>query len=66
MAKLFASQVAERVASQAVEWCGGVGFTKEFPLEKVIRLYCSNADFASFIETLKLDRFMKEQGIVFT
>jgi len=37
MAKLFASQVAERVASQAVEWCGGVGFTKEFPLEKFYR-----------------------------
>jgi len=37
MAKLYASQVAERVASKAVEWVGGVGFTKEFPQEKFYR-----------------------------
>jgi len=37
MAKLKASQVAERVASQAIEWMGGVGFTKEFPNEKFYR-----------------------------
>ena len=37
MAKLYASQVAERVASRAVEWVGGVGFTKDFPLEKFYR-----------------------------
>ena len=30
MAKYFASQVAERVASRAVEVLGGVGFTKDF------------------------------------
>jgi len=29
MAKYFASQVAERTAGQAIEWCGGVGFTRE-------------------------------------
>jgi len=37
MAKLFASQTAERVASQCVELHGGVGFTTEFPLEKFYR-----------------------------
>ena len=37
MAKLFSSQVAERVASKAVEFFGGVGFTKEFPVEKLYR-----------------------------
>ena len=37
MAKLKASTVAERVASQAVEWLGGVGFTKEMPNEKFYR-----------------------------
>jgi len=37
MAKLFASQVAEKAASQCVEFCGGIGFTKEFPLEKFYR-----------------------------
>jgi len=37
MTKLYASQVAERVASQAVEIFGGVGFTKEYPAEKFFR-----------------------------
>jgi alkylation response protein AidB-like acyl-CoA dehydrogenase len=37
MAKLFASQVAERVASKCVELHGGVGFTAEFPVEKFYR-----------------------------
>ncbi len=37
MAKLFTSQVAERVASAAVEFLGGVGFTKEYPVEKLYR-----------------------------
>ncbi|KAK9767960.1 hypothetical protein K7432_001775 [Basidiobolus ranarum] len=37
MAKLYASQVAERTASKCVEWMGGVGFTREFPVEKFLR-----------------------------
>ena len=37
MAKLFASEVAERTASQCVEFFGGVGFTKDYPAEKFYR-----------------------------
>jgi alkylation response protein AidB-like acyl-CoA dehydrogenase len=37
MAKLYASQVAERVSSKAIEWMGGVGFTRDFPVEKFYR-----------------------------
>jgi alkylation response protein AidB-like acyl-CoA dehydrogenase len=37
MAKLFASEVAERTASQCVEFFGGVGFTRECPAEKFYR-----------------------------
>jgi alkylation response protein AidB-like acyl-CoA dehydrogenase len=37
MAKLYTSQVAERVSSKCVEFFGGVGFTKEFPAEKYYR-----------------------------
>ncbi len=37
MAKLYASDVAERSASLAVEFLGGVGFTKEYPVEKFFR-----------------------------
>lgn len=37
MAKLFSSQVAERVASKAVEWMGGNGFVKEYGVERFYR-----------------------------
>jgi alkylation response protein AidB-like acyl-CoA dehydrogenase len=37
MAKLYSSQVAEKAASKAIEWVGGVGFTREFPIEKYFR-----------------------------
>jgi alkylation response protein AidB-like acyl-CoA dehydrogenase len=37
MCKFFGSQVAERVASRAVEILGGVGFTKDYPVEKLYR-----------------------------
>ena len=37
MAKLFSSQVAERVASKMVEVHGGNGFTTEYPAEKFFR-----------------------------
>jgi alkylation response protein AidB-like acyl-CoA dehydrogenase len=37
MTKYFCSQVGERVASQALEIFGGVGYTKDFPAEKFYR-----------------------------
>jgi short-chain 2-methylacyl-CoA dehydrogenase len=37
MAKLFTSQVAERVTSQVVELYGGYGYTKDYPAEKYWR-----------------------------
>ena len=37
MAKLFSSQVAERVTSLAVQLHGGVGYTKDYPVEKLFR-----------------------------
>lgn len=37
MAKYFASQVAENAAGMAINWCGGVGFTREFGIEKYWR-----------------------------
>jgi butyryl-CoA dehydrogenase/short/branched chain acyl-CoA dehydrogenase len=37
MAKLFASQVAESVASQCVEVFGGNGFVRDYPAEKFYR-----------------------------
>jgi acyl-CoA dehydrogenase len=37
MAKWFASQVAEEVASQALDLLGGNGYLKDFPVEKLYR-----------------------------
>lgn len=37
MAKLFASEIAEKVASLAVEVYGGSGFVKDYPVEKLYR-----------------------------
>ena len=37
MTKLFASQVAERVTSLAIEIYGGYGFTRDYPVEKYWR-----------------------------
>ena len=37
IAKYFASTIAEEVASKAIEVLGGVGFTKDYPVEKLYR-----------------------------
>ena len=37
MAKYYASQIAETIASRAVEVLGGVGFTRDYPVEKLYR-----------------------------
>jgi short/branched chain acyl-CoA dehydrogenase len=37
MAKYYSSEIAETVASRAVEVLGGVGFTKDYPVEKLYR-----------------------------
>ncbi|KAF9817652.1 hypothetical protein IEO21_03308 [Rhodonia placenta] len=37
MAKLYASEVAQRVSGAAIEWAGGVGFTRETGIEKYWR-----------------------------
>lgn len=37
MAKLFASEAAQRIASKAIDLFGGYGFTKEYPVEKLYR-----------------------------
>lgn len=37
MAKLYASEVATLTTSKCIEWMGGVGYTKDFPIEKYYR-----------------------------
>ena len=59
MAKLKASQVAERVASQAVEWMGGIGFTKDCPSEKFYRDAKIGEE-----ETTRVERACRVESIV--
>src|SRR5690606_19299163 len=37
MAKLFASEMAERVCSKALQIFGGYGYLKDFPIERIYR-----------------------------
>jgi len=37
MAKLFASEMANKVAYQALQIHGGYGYTKEYPVERYYR-----------------------------
>jgi short-chain 2-methylacyl-CoA dehydrogenase len=64
MAKLFSSQVAEKVTSVAVEIFGGNGYTKEYPVEKFWRdskigkIYegTSNMQLATIAKTVLTDK----------
>src|SRR5438128_9104870 len=64
MAKLFSSQVAEKVTSLAVQLFGGNGYTKEYPVEKYWRdskvgqIYegTSNMQLATIAKTVLTDR----------
>ncbi len=64
MAKLFSSQVAERVTSLSVEIFGGNGYTKEYPVEKFWRdskigkIYegTSNMQLATIAKTILTER----------
>ncbi|MCU1245667.1 MAG: acyl-CoA dehydrogenase, partial [Acidobacteria bacterium] len=63
-AKLFSSQVAEKVTSLAVQLFGGNGYTKEYPVEKFWRdskvgqIYegTSNMQLATIAKTILTDR----------
>jgi alkylation response protein AidB-like acyl-CoA dehydrogenase len=64
MAKLFSSQIAEKVTSLAVQLYGGNGYTKEYPVEKFWRdskvgqIYegTSNMQLATIAKTILTDR----------
>ena len=58
MAKLFASEVAVRVANEAVQVHGGYGYTKDYPVEKFYRdaKICTIGEGTSEIQRLVIAR----------
>jgi len=58
MAKLFASEVAVRVANECVQVHGGYGFTKDYPAEKFYRdvKLCTIGEGTSEIQKLVIAR----------
>jgi hypothetical protein len=58
MAKLFAAEVAVRVANEAVQIFGGYGFTKDYPAEKYYRdvKLCTIGEGTSEIQRLVIAR----------
>ena len=58
MAKLFASEIAVRVADEAVQIHGGYGFIKDYPVEKFYRdvKLCTIGEGTSEIQRLVIAR----------
>ncbi|HWG79981.1 MAG TPA: acyl-CoA dehydrogenase family protein, partial [Stellaceae bacterium] len=58
MAKLFASEMAERVCSDAVQIHGGYGYLEDFPVERIYRdvRVCQIYEGTSDIQRLVISR----------
>lgn len=58
MAKLYASEIAVKVANEAVQIFGGYGFTKDYPVEKFYRdvKLCTIGEGTSEIQKLVISR----------
>ena len=65
MAKLFASEMAEKVASQAIQIHGGYGYLNDFPVEKIyrdVRVY-QIYEGSSEIQKILISRLLNELDI---
>lgn len=64
MAKLFASQMAESVASDAIQIHGGYGYLTEYPVEKIYRdvRVCQIYEGTSDIQRLIISRELERGG----
>jgi alkylation response protein AidB-like acyl-CoA dehydrogenase len=64
MAKVFASEVAVRCASKAVQIHGGYGYTREFPVERFYRdaKLCEIGEGTSEVQRMVIARHLLESG----
>jgi len=65
MAKLFASEMAERVCSDAIQLHGGYGYVADFPVERLWRdvRVCQIYEGASDIQRLLIGRTLEQEGL---
>ena len=63
MAKLFASEMAERVCSDAIQIHGGYGYLSDFPVERIYRdvRVCQIYEGTSDIQRLVIGRALREE-----
>jgi alkylation response protein AidB-like acyl-CoA dehydrogenase len=64
MAKLFASEMAERVCSAAIQTHGGYGYLADFPVERIARdvRVCQIYEGTSDIQRLVIARAIHAEG----
>ena len=64
MAKLFASEMAERVCSAAIQTHGGYGYLADFPVERIWRdvRVCQIYEGTSDIQRLVIARALKTES----
>ncbi len=62
MAKMFASEAAEKIASDAIQIHGGVGYTSDFPVERIYRdvRICQIYEGANDIQRLVIGRALAQ------
>jgi alkylation response protein AidB-like acyl-CoA dehydrogenase len=63
MAKLFASEAAERICNDAIQTLGGYGYLEDFPVERIYRdvRVCKIYEGTSDIQRLVLGRQLTEE-----
>ena len=61
MAKLFASEVAEKICSDALQTLGGYGYLKDFPVERIYRdvRVCQIYEGTSDVQKILIQRALK-------
>ena len=68
MAKYYASEVAVKVATDAVQIFGGYGYTKDFPVEKYYRdaKLCTIGEGTTEIQKIVISREVIKKIMIFT
>lgn len=63
MAKLFASEAAERICNDAIQTLGGYGYLEDFPVERIYRdvRVCKIYEGTSDIQRLVIGRRLIEE-----